>query len=277
MTKGLFPLSEADLDFLIRAVAPDVSDKSRLHTLLATDEDFRDAFIGDENTFKKIIADKETFLRISPRLYFEVLLRKTRRDLEATGYTIEKSGQQKIAVFDAQEVNALLAKQEILSYLSDMLASFIKVETYTLTYRVREGIWRRVKFSDLDIDSLITFCELVEEQHRLGFFKRIADICLFVVGLFPDYVQRSLRYRVSSELRAQLPGWLGKTVDEYEQQGKLFYELAAEHPAARTGQIAEVFDLLHENFNTAKKPLNFLAEHYLHFKRSGLFDKGRSN
>lgn len=39
-------------------------------------------------------------MKISPGLYFEILLRRTRKDLEDIGHTIERIGSQKIAIFD---------------------------------------------------------------------------------------------------------------------------------------------------------------------------------
>jgi hypothetical protein len=47
--------------------------------------------------------------------------------------------------------------------------------------------------------------------------------------------------------------------------------LAAEHPAARTYGLSEVFWLFHANFHAAQKPLNFIAEHYLHYKKHNMF------
>ena len=119
--------TDADLEFLVETAAPDASDKARLRNLIEVDEDLRDAFIEDENTSQKIMTDLEVFLRNSPRLYFEILLSKTRRELEGASHTIEKSGVKKIAVFDAQEVVDLLSRKDLLVYLADMLASFVKV------------------------------------------------------------------------------------------------------------------------------------------------------
>jgi hypothetical protein len=90
MSPGDFQLSEDELDFLVAAAAPEVGDKIRLRRLVETDDDFRQAFVGAEKNFCKFMADEEVFLKISPRLYFEILLRKARRDLEGVGHTIER-------------------------------------------------------------------------------------------------------------------------------------------------------------------------------------------
>ncbi|MEJ2363273.1 MAG: hypothetical protein P8075_02830 [Deltaproteobacteria bacterium] len=263
-------ITDADLEFLVETAAPEVTDKVRLRKLIKLDEDLRNGFIEDENTSQKIMTDQEVFLKISPRLYFEILLRKTRRELEGASHTIEKSGSKKIAVFDTKEVVDLLSRQEILVYLADMLASFIKVENYTLFFRTEEAMWQEIRFSDLDIDSLIIFSESVDEEARLGFFKRIGDICLFILGLFPEYVQATHHYPFSGELKPQVIGRGRRSLEDYEEEGRRFYQLAAQHPAARSVELSRVFNLLHEKFNTAKKPLNFIAHHYLNYRRLGL-------
>lgn len=271
MNPGDFRLSESELDFLVAAAAPEVRDRTRLRRLIEADDDFRQAFIGDEKAFRKVMADEEVFLKISPRLYFEILLRRARRELEGAGHTIEREGTRKVAVFDTGEVVKLLSRREIIPYLADMLASFTKVESYAISYRIREGIWRRMRFSDLDLDSLIRLCESVEEEHRLGFFKRIGDICLFLLGLFPDYVPYTYRYPASEELRPHITGFARRSAEDYREEGTRFYGLAAEHPAAREFALSDTFRLLHERFRAALKPLNFIADHYLHSQRQNLF------
>jgi len=274
MNPGDFQLSEGELDFLVAAAAPEVRDRTRLRRLVETDDDFRQAFVGDEKTFRKVMADEEVFLKISPRLYFEILLRKTRRELEGAGHTVEREGTQKVAVFDTGEVVSLLSRREIIPYLADMLASFTKVESYALSHRTRKGIWRRIRFNDLDLDSLIRFCESVEDEHRLGFFKRIGDVCLFLLGLFPEYVHYTYRYPSSGELRPQISGFTPRSAEDYREEGTKFYGLAAEHRAAREFALSDIFRLLHEKFRAALKPLNFIADHYLHSRRQNLFALG---
>ena len=123
----------------------------------------------------------------------------------------------------------------------------------------------------MDIHSLMSFCDAVAEEYRLGYYKRIADICLFIMGLFPDYVEREHRYPQSGQVRPKIRGKLRISPEEYEQEGRKFYKLAAEHQSAKAQDLSEVFWALHEGFKKAKKPLNLIAEHYLHSKRHQLF------
>lgn len=264
-------LSERDLDFLVETVSPEVTDKLRLKMVLREDEDFRNTFIGDEKVSRRVMDDDEIFLKISPTLFFEILLRKAANDLEKVSYTVERTSTMKIPVFDAKDVVELLSKQSLLVYLAEMLSSFTKIESYAISFKVRKGIWRKIRFNDLDIHSLMSFCEVVEGEYRFGFYKRIADICLFILGLFPDYVERDYRYPFSGQLRPQISGKVRITPEDYENEGRKFYRLAAEHQSAKEMDLSEVFWALHGNFQKAKKPLNFIAEHYLQYKRHKLF------
>jgi hypothetical protein len=264
-------LSERDLDFLIAAAAPDVKDRSGLKKIIGEDEDFRNSFIGDEKVFRRLMDDDRNFLKISPVLFFEILLRNTARQLSNLSYTLEKTRFMSIPVFDTRELVELLNQQSLIIYLADMLSSFTRIESYTVSVRIGKGIWKKIRFNDMDITSLIHFCEALEDEYRLGLYKRIADICLFTLGIFPDYAERSYRYPRSGEIRPQIAGNARISPEEYERKGQEFYRMAAEHQVAIDLELADVFRTLHENFQKAKKPLNFIAEYYLKTKRRNLF------
>jgi hypothetical protein len=110
----------------------------------------------------------------------------------------------------------------------------------------------------MDITSLIRFSEAVEDQYRLGLYKRIADVCLFILGIFPDYAERSYRYPLSGEIRPQITAGAKISPEEYEKKGQQFYRLAAEHRAAAETDLLDVFRVLHENFQKAKKEIEEL-------------------
>ena len=74
MGKLWFRLSENDLDFLIETVHPEVIDKLKLKQIIREDEAFRNTFIADEKVFRRLMDDEEIFLKISPTLFFEILL-----------------------------------------------------------------------------------------------------------------------------------------------------------------------------------------------------------
>ncbi len=263
-------LSQRDIDFLIETVAPDVSDRDRLRYILKEDSDFRDEFIGDDRVFERIMSDDEIFLKISPILFFEVLLRKAVKEIGRSSYTIEKSINMSIPVFDSQEVVELLNKKPLLHYLADMLSSFTKIKSYSFSLRLKEGFFKKITFTDTDLPTLMAMCDVVEERYRLGLYKRIADICLFMLGVYPEFVEREYRYP-SGDLRPQIPGKVRLSPEEYEEEGRKYYRLAAEHEISKELNIDEVFWDLHGNFKQAQKPLNFISSRYINYKKSELF------
>ncbi len=264
-------LSERDLEFLLESVSPEVSDKVNLKRIIREDDDFRKSFISHDTVFRRLMDDDEILLKISPHLFFEILLRRVTIDLSQRSYTLERDQRMRIPVFDTHELVGLLSKEALLLYLADMLSSFTKVQSYSMSFRVRKGIWRKIRFNDLDIFSLMALCDAVEDDLRLGLYKRIADICLFMLGVFEDYVELEFRYPVSRKPRPQIAGLPRISPQEYEAEGRRFYKLAAEHRKAVELELSEIFWELYENFRKAKKPLNFIGDYYLLHKRSTFF------
>ncbi len=255
--------SGADLDFLVAAAAPGTRDPARLKRVLAQDKDFRNAFIEDDRTARMAISDRDVFLKISPRLYFEILLRTLRRELSGASHTLETGGCHKVAVFDARQVVGLLERPSVLPYLADMLASFTRVESGSFSWKTPGAGWRRGRFDDTDVDGLVRFLEFAGDEYRLDFYKRIADVCLFLLGVFPEHVQASSRVPPPGDARPRLARRAGRTPEEYEEEGRKYYKLAAEHPEAKDRELSDVFLLLHDGFQAARKPLALIAERYL--------------
>jgi hypothetical protein len=264
-------LTEKDLDFLVETTSPGVIDKIRLKEILREDEGFRNAFIEDEKVIRRVMDEEEIFLKISPNLFFEILLRKVSKDLKGASYTLEKMGTLKVPIFDAKSVAEFLSRESLLHYLADMLSSFTKVQTYVVSVELKEGTWEEIRFSDFDLFSLMALAEVADEPYRLGLYKRIADLCLFILGMFPDYAERDYRYPFSGQLRPEFRGKVRIPPDQYEKEGKKFYKLAAEHQGAKETALSEVFWALHEDFEKARKPLTFISDHYLRQRRQKLF------
>lgn len=259
-------LSERDLDFLVDTVSPEVIDKPHLKQIIREDEDFRNIYMGDAKVFRRVMHDDEILLKISPPMFFEILLRKAADDLSRVGYTFEKNRTMRIPIFDTEDLVSLLNRESLLIYLADMLSSFTRVESYTVSIRIRKGIWRKIRFNDLDVHSLMSLCDVVDDAYRFSLYKRIGDICLFILGVFPVYAERNYRYAVSGQIRSGVSGRRRISPQDYEREGQRFYRMAAEHRTALDMELSEVFWSLHENFQKAKKPLNFIADHYLPYK-----------
>ncbi len=261
--------SEGDLDFVIENVAPDAADPAALKKLVSQDPQFRDAMVGDDSLLERILNDEEIFLRISPALYFEILLRRSYRDLETASYTEEREGRASIPVFDTPDVLKFMKRPGVIEYLASMMASFTRIHSYVVPVRVRKGIRRRVRYSDMDVDSLIHFAASADPAQRFGYYKRIADVCLFLSGVFPDSASR--RTVVAGSTPAGSRWRLRRTIEEYEREGRRFYGLAQDHPAARALELSAVFATLREDFTSARKPLTFVATRFLHAQKRRLF------
>ena len=219
------------------------------------------------------MATDEAFACVTPRLFFEVLLRRAAQDLANVAHTMDTSGRSRVPVFDAADVVELLAAPGVVDYLATMLSSFTRVESYTQRVWVRRGIVRRVRHSDMDPHSLLRLAYHADEADRLAILKRAADVCLLVLGLFPDFPAAAGRYP-SGALRPRHPSRQRLSTEEYETLGGRIYALAAEHPDAAEGGLARLFELLSERIIEAKKPLSYLSEHYLGFRRERLFGAG---
>ena len=264
-------LSDSDLEFLVGEVAPNVSDPQRMMRAIRKNEDLRAAIVADDRVFERVVQDEEVLIRISAALYFEVLLRRASKDLESSAYTVERSGKQRIAVFDADSVSDLLAQPPVLYYLAGMMASFTRIHSQVTWVRVRRGLRRKIRRNDMDVDSLMKLCEDATETEKFPYYKRIADVCLFMTGVFPNHYDPG-RWRLGplAQNAVQLRrGQLG--LDQYEELGRRFYTLAERHPASAMLDLSDVFATLAEHFTSAGKPLSHVAERYLHAGGARLF------
>ena len=269
--------TDGDLDFLVSIVVPGLSNALSVREAIRNDPAYRKAIVSDERVFFQVINDKESFLKISPSLYFEVLLRRAQKDLISSSYTIEREGRGNIPVFDTGKVAGFLDTPNMLEYLANMLASFTRIRSFVVPVRVRKGIRRRVRYNDMDVDSLIDFTARVDESERFSYYKRIGDVCLFLTGLFRDstYSQKShvgSNFQSGTYPRTTFVRKRRRSVEEYESEGRRFYRLAEEHPTASVLELTDVFSVLRDEFSAARKPLAFLAARYLHSRPNKLFD-----
>ncbi len=261
-------LPESDILFLLETVLPERTDREQLVAVVREDPDFLEALLRHEQVFQRLLGDEETLLHVSPYLFFSVLLRQARRDMGGAAYTLERRQHQRVAIFDAPQAAQLLDRQPVRDYLAEMLASFTRTQSMTRRVRVRKGVWRRLRFNDLDVDSLIHYAGAIDEGERFEVYKRIADVCLFLAGMFPEYVESQYRYPWSGALR---PG-RRRAMEDYEREGRAFYGLAASSREAQAAHLAPALAVLARDFQLAEKPLAFLAQHYLRMRKNQLFE-----
>ena len=181
-----------------------------------------------------------------------------------------------VVVFDTNEVANFLSNDSVIDYLASMMTSFTKVESYVIPVRIRRGTWRRVRFNDMDIDSLVKLAASVDEGQQFRYFKRIADVCLFVLGIFPKFAQTSDRNNFPGPKPSGISRRGRRTAEEYTDIGRQFYRTAGEHPGADAAGLAEPLHLLQDNLGVAIKILNIISERYMYFSRTQVFDAGLS-
>jgi hypothetical protein len=263
--------SQRDLLFVIEALIPERGDPEGVVNLLQEDAPLLEAMLEDDRLFRVLMAKEEIGLSVSPQLFFRVLLQRARRDLEQEAYTVERRHLQKVVLFDTSQVVDLLARPFVRDYLALMLASFTRIRSTTLPIRVRPGIWQRLRINDLDVDSLVRYVQVLDEESRFEVYQRIADACLFLAGIFPEYIEARQPYPQSGQPQLRLRSSLLHSLEDYEAYGRTFYRLAARHKQARVEGLEKVLAILSEEFVLAEKPLAFLAARYLSLRKHRLF------
>lgn len=244
-------LSEPDLRFIVETVATKRRDYDHIMSLLRNKDDLLEPMLEDPRLAERLFNEQEVFVRASTYLFFAVLLRRVRRDLEGQAFVLEPDTcGKRIPVFEAPQAAEFLGESALREYLIEMLCSFVRTNTGVLWWKER-GAWRKRKFSDLDLDDMIALCHLVEPALRPHLYKRIADLALFLAGIYPDQATRWTRRRPAQ----------ARTVPEYERKGRQFYALAArEHELPWP---ASVFEGLAQKFTPARQTLNTLSDRYL--------------
>lgn len=233
---------------------------------LEDDAEMVSAMLEDERLARVLIDEWDTAVQVSPKLFFAVLLHRVRHDLRNRTYTFERDNKQMMVIFDTASILELLDRPDVRDYLSDMLASFSRIRSYTVSVRKRTGVWYRHRISDYDVDSLIRLSERMSEETRLPIYRRIGDVCLFTLGVFSEWLQTDRRAMLKSY--PELGLLAAKNVDDFKDYGEYFYRAAAR--LSPSGQQA-VLDELSREFSLAAKPLTFMADHYLGALKTKVF------
>jgi len=264
-------LRRPDLQYLVETLMPQQANRERTVDLIQDDDRLIGGMLDDERLFRRLMATEDVLVRVSPWLFFTVLLRRTQRDMERESFTVERRNRQKVVLFDTGRVLDLLSREPVRDYLATMLASFTRIESMTMSVEVSEGVWRTHRTDGLNVEGLMRYSETTDEPFRFEPYKRIGDVCLFLTGFFPEYIEAQYRYPSSRQLRPRARGRVCASRDDYEALGRMFYRLAAEHEMARMEGLDGVLAALSEEFVLAEKPLSLLADRYLQLKRHALF------
>lgn len=259
----LIRLIDSDLRFLVETVATRRTDHERVIELVRDKEDFLEQMLDDPKLLDRLLNDDEALVRISPYMFFSILLREVRREFEKTGVVYEpESRGRRIPVFEAPAVLELLAKPEAREYLVELLCSFVRTNTGFVYWKER-GTWHRRKFNDTDLDDMVALAGMVDAELKPRYLKRVADIALFLSGIFPDQATR-VTARPKHTFASQ------RTLQDYEQAGQRFYALAAREISE--APLRTVLETLSEKFILARSALNSLSDRFLKHHRSRYFE-----
>ena len=268
MRKVFSKFSLRDFQFLADLVGED-KDKTYFIDLVTRDPDSLDLVLEEEEIFKKVVQSEDVFVRISPYLYFELLLRQAIRDIKRDAYTLEQVGYKtRVPVFDSQKVLEVLSQDEIRDYLVELLVSFIRVNQFTIYLNRGRGIYFKKVLSDMDFDLLVEMSEIVDEPYRFVFLKRAGDLALFLSGIFPEQLFGERSHSLAKNRR--LLSWTNKGED-LEKKGSELYHKASESEIAKERELSPVLTMMADNFTFTKKPLNVMADRYLYLRKHDIF------
>lgn len=241
-------LKESDLDFIVETVSPSAKNKKEIKAAISADDDFRMSVVSNDQLFERLVRSRELVVGVSPTLLFEVLLRRSVKEMRANIYTVERSISQRIPVFDTKETLDFLEQEGVFDYLVSLLVSFVAHQRKTA--------------NDINIENLLKLGNEASGEQVFLIQKRIADMCLFILGVFPEYVMYDYYYLFFNK-KIPISGELTRTMGDYEVLGQEFYRLAAKNGSARNNSLNQVLELLSQKFYLAKKPLNYMSEHFI--------------
>jgi len=272
MRKIYKKFSSADFQFLADTLYD--SDHKKRHFLDYIQKDLQalDHILNQEKLLQQTALQDNLFLRISPYIYFEILLRRSLCDIQRENYILENVGflNKKIPVFEQQKVLDALSPDMVKDYLVELLVSFIRINNFTIYIRRGKGIYFKKTISDFDLDLLTEMAKEVDEPYRFFFLRRAGDIALFISGIFPENLFGGRNTAISSSRSRMMSRWVNQG-EELEKIGKTLYQKASESALAREYSLDSVLQLLSNNFPFTKKPLNVMSDRYLCFRKYDIF------
>jgi hypothetical protein len=255
-------LSESDLRFLVETVATNRRDYDHIVNLVRDKDDLLEPMLDDPKLTERLFRDEKALVRVTPHMLFSVLLRRLRRELENEAYVFDMDTKGKrIPVFEGPAVADMLSDKQTRDYLAEMLSSFVRTNSGIIYWRER-GTCHKRRFSDIDLDDMVALARIIDPEMRPALYKRIADIALFLSGIFPEhsaYLAGPRKTMFSAK----------RTLEEYEQAGKRFYHVAARETDQT--QWKPVFGTLAEKFTLARLALNSLSDRYVKTLRAQYF------
>lgn len=218
---------------------------------------------------------------VSPFLAFATAVHRTAAVL-ATATSVEErwTPRTRIPVFDVGTLRALLADPARRYFLVELLASYTRVSSGVTWTRTARG-WRRRRFSELDPGRLAELLEVAQPDERAGVYRRLGDLALFQLGVFPDHPPE-LSGPVHDRLR-RVSGLGPGRADDLDARGLLALLGARWYAAAVAAARASGFPVVGSleaaghmatHFDDARRVLNAVTDRYLFPLRRQWFGAG---
>ena len=235
--------------------------------------------LGDPRSFHSVFGGEgraDPLLRASPFLVFALAVQRGAEDLRQAAFVGEWAGpRRRLPVFDTASLRDFMAAPERRLYLAELLASYVHVASGSVLVQTRSR-WRRQRFSELDPVRLAALLDVVPEADRVGIYRRLGDLALFLTGVFPDHTatrafgpvhaERLLRHagmggaEAREALQAPTIGTGGVAL--LERLGRRWYRLAYQAAPVRTAPL-RVMDEVAQRFGQARRILNLITDTYL--------------
>ena len=275
-------LSDADLGLLAglrpgqgpHAVADLHANPASVEGLLSDPAAFDAVFAGQDRD--------EPFLQASPFLVSALAVHRCSAELRQAAFVPEWLGpRQRVAVFDVAELRSFLDDPSRRLFLAELLASYTHVTSGSVLVQTRRG-WRRRRFSELDPLRLASLLDVVPDAERVGVYRRLGDLVLFLTGVFPDHTATRALGPVAEARLLRTAGLggaeeaatadrlhaepnaisLSGTVGLLEALGRRWYRLAATTAPLPTAAVS-VVDQVAGRFDHARRILNLVTERHL--------------
>ena len=210
-------LTAADLLLICSILSPDQTETGALERFL-TDPESRDELLDSDALFHYLMEQADP-LSVSPRLYFYVMARRALK-------------------------RASLDDRETADYIASMLAGQVEQSNHSHPF-VSPGGRRSAFFYAVDAFQHIAAAAPTE---RFFLIVDLANISLFVTGIYPGHIEHRARYRGAP------------SIDYYEQIGQTQFRAACDHRLASEFQLQDIFERLGGEFHRARCALNHLGE-----------------
>ena len=220
---------------------------------------------------------------VTPLLIFAVMIHRAAADIGGHTHVPERVGSRLLVpLFDGGRLAAFASDPAARLLLVELLGSFTRIASGP-QWELSRGRWRRRRFSEMNPAHLARLAADLPFDERAGTYRRLGDLALFLNGVFPDHaarttlspidvdrILRSIPHHDRAELaRLVQQDRLDATGALLGTLGPRWYRLASALvpiPSMRS-QLADLAD----EFDLARRFLNFVTDRYLWARRDRLF------